>query len=89
MRRVLCRLILLLGGFVVFFICFFTVHNVIMVRHRQTAWIAASASAKASACVASKVCQPSFQTSQPTAMASQWHHLKKEVIATRKDMHDL
>lgn len=28
---VICRLILLLGGFIIFFVCFFTVHNVIQV----------------------------------------------------------
>ncbi|KAL0023423.1 hypothetical protein WJX79_010041 [Trebouxia sp. C0005] len=32
------RLILLLGGFVVFFICFFTVHNVITDRRRRNSW---------------------------------------------------
>lgn len=44
MHCVSCRLILLLGGFVVFFICFFTVHNVITVRHCQTTRIAACVS---------------------------------------------
>jgi len=44
MHCVSCRLILLLGGFLVFFICFFTVHNVITVRLRQTTWFAASVS---------------------------------------------
>ncbi len=83
MRHASCRLILLLGGFVVFFICFFTVHNVITVRRRQTTCSAASASANASACVASKLCQPSFQTYQPTNMASQRNHLKRDMPAQR------
>ena len=54
-----CRLILLLGGFIIFFVCFFTVHNVIQVSsiscylpaHRAQSEDCACLDAKASTCL--------------------------------------
>jgi len=85
-----CRLILLLGGFVVFFICFFTVHNVILVRHHQTTWVAASVSQCHCLCC---ICSLSAIIPDLSANSHGITRLSPEeqgyASAQQKDMHNL
>jgi len=80
MHHVSCRLILLLGGFVVFFICFFTV---ITVRHRQTTRVTASASQCQCLC-----CIESLSAIIPDLSANS-HGITGYASAQQQDIYDL
>ncbi len=74
----------------VFFICFFTVHNVITVRHRQTTWVAASVSqcqCQCCICTLSAVIPDFSANNHGITLASPQE--RGFASAQEKDMHEL